>query len=201
MPVGHRDAPVPLRMNDAKCSPEGILFAGSMFIEEYPEAKGASALYRVEDSDIKLVLPGVTLSNGLGWSPDGSTMYYVDTRTQRIDKFDYSLQTGPINRRTFVEISESDGNPDGLCTDQEGGVWLALWGASKVVRFSNSGQQTEVVTLPTPHPTSVCFYGPHMNQLAITTASMDTSATDTTSGSTFTIDAGVAGCVVATLKP
>ena len=75
-----------------------------------------------------MVLEDVTILNGLEWSPDGSRVYYNDTPTQRIDVFDYEVESGLTGRRPFAEIPVEAGGPDGLTVDEEGGVWVALYG-------------------------------------------------------------------------
>lgn len=196
MPANHIKAAVPLRMNDAKCAPGGQLYAGSMFVEEIPGCEGASALYQIAGDRIQAIVEQVTLSNGLGWSPDGATMYYIDTRTQRIDRFDFEAQQGPKNRRPFVFIDDLDGNPDGLCVDKDGGIWVALWGGAKVHRYDERGRLSAVIPLPTQQPTSVCFYGEGLASLAITTAGLNQPQSDVYAGRTFTIEPGVSGCEV-----
>ena len=197
MPTGHTQAAVSLRMNDAKCAPDGQLFAGSMFVDEIPGSESASALYRVKAGSIHGVLSGVTLSNGLAWSPGGQIMYYVDTRTQRIDQFDYEADSGPRNRRPLVVIDPIDGNPDGICADLQGGIWVALWAGAKVHRYDAMGRLTHVVPLPVTQPTSVAFYGHDLRSLAITSAAIGTESDDKWAGQTFTVEPGVAGCAVA----
>ena len=113
------------RLNDGVCDDQGRLWVGSMRIDEAP---GEAALYRYDGGDLVTILTGVSLSNGIGWSPDRTQMYYVDSPTQRIDVFDYDGE--PTNRRPFATIDDAEGTPDGLAVDDEGGVWLSLWGGS-----------------------------------------------------------------------
>jgi sugar lactone lactonase YvrE len=172
-----------MRLNDGACDPAGRFWIGSMALAETP---GAAALYRFVDGVLERVLDGVTLSNGIGWSPDGSLMYYVDSPTHRIDVFDYDLGTGTIaNRRPFVEIQHGDGIPDGLAVDDEGGVWLALWGGSCVRHYDGRGVLQEVVDVPATHVTACCFGGDDGRTLFITSAEPD--------GRMFVADAGVSG--------
>src|SRR3954454_1813683 len=118
-------APIPgaregLRMNDGACDPAGRFWFGSKTDADEP---GAAALYRYDGASLDTILTGLTLSNGLGWSPDAPRMYFVDSLTHRVDVFDYDMATGAAtNRREFAAID--GGIPDGLAVDDEGGVWV-----------------------------------------------------------------------------
>ena len=158
-------------MNDAKCDPAGRLFAGTL---QQDEAPGAGALYRL-DPDLALtrVVDGVTCSNGIGWSPDGRTMYYVDSAIRRVDAFDYEPATAEMtNRRIFLQ---TDGlpQPDGLCVDEEGCLWIAFWDGWCLRRYTPDGRVALVVELPAARVTSCCFGGPDLTDLYVTTASPD----------------------------
>ncbi|MEN3361732.1 MAG: hypothetical protein V7637_5714 [Mycobacteriales bacterium] len=182
--------PPRLRSNDAKADPAGRLWLGTM---AYDEAPGVCALYRLEPDATRptRVLGDVTISNGLGWSLDGRTMYYVDTPTGRVDAFDYDLGSGDIaNRRPFAEIDHADGFPDGLCVDAEGGVWVALWSGGAVRRYTSDGILDRKVQLPTPLVTSCAFGGDGYAQLLITTAAMGRPADDTAAGLTYVYQPG-----------
>ena len=122
------------RANDAKCDPAGRLWVGTM--SEAEDAQSGS-LYRLEQGQLTRAVSGVTVSNGLGWSPDGHSMYYVDSPTRRVDVFDYDLATGmPSDRRCLVETRDLAGFPDGLAVDVEGCLWIAFWDGGSVHRFS-----------------------------------------------------------------
>jgi sugar lactone lactonase YvrE len=165
-PYPKSDGP-PLRSNDAKADPAGRLWLGTMAYDETP---GAGALYRLDPGAAgpELVVSDVTISNGLGWSPDLTRMYYVDTRTNRIDVFDYDVTTGePTNRRPFAELP----SPDGLCMDASGAIWVALYNHGEVRRYLPDGTLDRVVEVGTPLVTSCAFAGPDLDQLVITTAS------------------------------
>jgi hypothetical protein len=109
-----------VRMNEGGCDPDGRFYCGSMAYDQRP---GAGALYRLDpDGSVRVVLEGVTISNGLEWSPDGSLAYYNDTATHRIDVFDYDGESGLTGRRPFVDLSAEAENPDGLTVDEQGGV-------------------------------------------------------------------------------
>jgi sugar lactone lactonase YvrE len=114
-------------MNDGACDPQGRFWAGTM---AYDESPGAGALYRLElDSSCTTVLTGLTISNGIGWSPDGATMYLADSGTGQVEAFGFDGATGDLSgRRILVRIEQPGVVPDGLTVDQEGGIWVALWG-------------------------------------------------------------------------
>ncbi|HZM80010.1 MAG TPA: SMP-30/gluconolactonase/LRE family protein [Candidatus Limnocylindrales bacterium] len=156
-----------LRSNDAKADPRGRLWHGTM---AYDEGDGRGSLYRLDPgtSETRLMLPAATVSNGMGWSPDGQTMYYIDSPTRRVDAFDFDMDTGTIEgRRPFVTIG--DGFPDGMCVDAEGGVWVAIWLGHKVIRYLPDGSADRVLELPVPKVTCPTFAGPALDTLIVTT--------------------------------
>lgn len=158
------------RTNDGAVDPRGRLFQGTMSHAE-PGAPVAS-LYRVDgDCTARRVLSGVMISNGIGWSPDQSTMYYIDTLTFRVDRFDYDPDSGEIEgRRPFVTFDGSAGGPDGMTVDADGCLWVAMFGGYRVQRFSPDGEQLEEVITPgSPQATCCCFGGPDLDTLYITT--------------------------------
>jgi sugar lactone lactonase YvrE len=158
-------------MNDGKCDPSGAFLAGTMHRDE---VAGAGALYRLNrDLSVDRLVPGVTISNGLGWSPSGDRMYYVDSLTQAVDVFEYDASGRLGERRRFVEIARADGMPDGLAVDAEGGVWVALWGGCEVRRYTADGQLDHVVELPVSQVTSCAFGGEDWGDLYITSASWE----------------------------
>lgn len=156
-----------VRMNEGGCDPDGRFYCGSMAYDQTP---GAARLYRLDpDLTVHIVLPEVTVSNGLEWSPDGSRAYYNDTATHRISLFDYDPQSGLHNRRTFAEIAD-DGRPDGLTVDSEGGVWTAISNAGAVHRYRPEGVLDEVVEVPAKKVTACTFGGERLDELFITTS-------------------------------
>jgi sugar lactone lactonase YvrE len=157
------------RFNDGACDPQGRMWAGTM---AWDVREGAGSLYRLDpDGSVRRMLEGVSISNGLGWSPDGGTMYYVDTPTGRIDAFDFDGASGDIGgRRTFVEVTAGEGRPDGLCVDAEGAVWLATWPGWAVHRYLPSGELDAILPLPCSNVSSCAFGGPSLEGLFITTA-------------------------------
>lgn len=157
------------RLNDAKCDPAGRLYVGSMSTTDHT---GAAALYRVDrDWRISTVLTGTTISNGLGWSPDGSRMYFNDTPAHRVYAFDYDVEDGTAsNQRVLYEFEPAAGDPDGLTVDADGYVWVASYGGASVRRVSPSGELDGVLRLPVRNVTSCAFGGPGLDELFITTA-------------------------------
>ncbi|MEV4944885.1 SMP-30/gluconolactonase/LRE family protein [Streptomyces sp. NPDC053755] len=163
----HRD-PVPGRRgNDAAVAPDGSLWAGTM---RYDEAAGGGHLVRVAaDGSVTTLLDGVTVSNGIGWSPDGAVAYYVDSPTRRIDTL--RVREGlPVERRAFVEAGEGAGFPDGLTVDAEGCVWVAFWDGGQLRRYTPRGELDRTVLLPVRRPTACAFGGPELRDLYVTTA-------------------------------
>jgi sugar lactone lactonase YvrE len=158
-----------VRMNDGGCDPQGRFYCGSM---AYDEAPGRGRLYQLDSTcRVRVVLEPVTISNGLAWGLDGSTAYYVDSATQRVDAFDFEAAEGRFsNRRPVVEIAGTDGAPDGITVDAEGGIWVALWGGSAVRRYLPDGRLDEVIELPVTQVTACTFGGPDLNELFIMTS-------------------------------
>ncbi|MEE1754470.1 SMP-30/gluconolactonase/LRE family protein [Streptomyces sp. SP18CS02] len=163
------DDGTPRRMNDAKCDPQGRLLAGTMAYDVTP---GAGALYRLDPGGaVVTLLDSVTISNGLGWSPDGRLMYYADSPTRRVDVFDHDPVTGALSARRPFAGTGPTGEPDGLSVDTEGRVWVAVWGAGQVRAYTPDGALHAVVTVPASQVSSCAFAGPDLDVLVITTAS------------------------------
>jgi sugar lactone lactonase YvrE len=158
-----------LRMNDGKADPRGRFFGGTMRRERPREPVGS--LWSFGGGQAIELIGGVAVSNGLAWTDDQRTMYFVDTPTGRVDAFAYDPDAGTVaDRRTVVEIPAENGKPDGMCIDDEGGLWVALWGGSAVHRYVD-GELAEVVEVPTPYVTCPIFAAPSFRELVITTAS------------------------------
>ena len=190
--------PASNRANDGAVDPRGRLFQGTMSDAE-PGAPVA-ALHRVDgDGTARRVLTDVMISNGMGWSPDQFTMYYIDTLTFRVDRFDYDPDTGEIDgRRPFLTFDGSTGGPDGMTMDAEGCLWVAFFGGYHVQRFSPEGERLETVVTPgAPQTTCCCFGGPDLDTLYITTARDSIAGVSTegepNSGALFAADVGAVG--------
>jgi sugar lactone lactonase YvrE len=183
------------RFNDAKCDSAGRLWAGTMAVSESPHC---GSLYRIDASwQIERLVKDVTISNGLAWSGDDRTMYYIDSPTRRVDAFDFDPGRGALaNRRSIVDVR--DGFPDGMCIDVQGNLWVALWGGWGVGCFdARTGEHVAKVDVPVEAVTSCCFGGPKLTELYITTASRDLNAEghrqQPLAGSVFRAHVGVAG--------
>jgi sugar lactone lactonase YvrE len=187
------DARPGMRSNDGACDPLGRFWIGTM--DENNE-RGAGTLYRYDpDGSLHPMVEDVTLSNGLGWDPEARLMYYVDSTTQRIDVFDFDLRAGSIaNRRVFAEIPKAEGTPDGLAVDDDGGIWVALWRAGEVRRYTPDGNPDGRVAVPADNTTACCFKG---SRLIITTASIemkpDRAAAQPMAGCLFEIEVPFSG--------
>jgi sugar lactone lactonase YvrE len=154
------------RFNDGAVDRLGRFWAGTL-------APGAtSSLYRLDpDLSVHTMETGITVSNGIGWSPDNRTMYYCDSRIHMIYAYDFDLASGTItNRRTFVHTPNDSSTPDGLTVDSEGFVWCARWGGWKVVRYDPMGKVEREIRLPVEYPTSCAFGGTALDELYITSA-------------------------------
>jgi sugar lactone lactonase YvrE len=156
-------------MNDAACDPQGRLWAGTLADDHH---QGGGALYRLDTTGrVDLVLTDLTISNGLGWSPDGATMYFVDSGPKNIYAFDFDGDTGMISeRRTLVTVDPEIGSPDGLTVDSEGDIWVAIFGGGRVQRYSPDGLLRDELMLPAAETTSCAFGGARLNRLFATTA-------------------------------
>jgi sugar lactone lactonase YvrE len=181
-----------VRMNEGACDPDGRFYCGSMAYDQRP---GAATVYRLDaDHSVRAVLTGVTVSNGLDWSPDGSLAYYNDTATYRTDVFTYDPVHGLVDRRPFVDLTSEELRPDGLTVDVEGGVWMALSNGGAVRRYTADGRLDEVVSLPARKVTACTFGGADLDQLFITTSREGLDPDDDPlAGALFRADVGVTG--------
>jgi sugar lactone lactonase YvrE len=183
------------RMNDGAVDARGRFWAGTMSMT----GRRHGSLYRLDrDGRVSRMVTSVTVSNGIGWSPDGTRMYYVDTLTGRIDLFDFDPHWGTItNRRPFVTVSHRAGHPDGLVVDADGGVWLALWAGGAIHRYTPDGQLDRTIPLPVTHPTKCAFGGEDLTDLYITSAWIELTPKEREAqplaGGVFVCRPGVAG--------
>ncbi|MFA9459142.1 SMP-30/gluconolactonase/LRE family protein [Halalkalibacter sp. AB-rgal2] len=161
------------RFNDGKCDPAGRFWAGTMSLKGHKE-KGALYCLEPNLSSTKK-LDHISISNGLAWSPDNQYMYYIDTPTQRVVRFNYDITNGQVTNQTeIITIEKSTGSPDGMTIDQEGMLWIAHWGGAKISRWNpTSGEHLLDIPIPALNVTSCVFGGQDLTDLYITTARMN----------------------------
>jgi sugar lactone lactonase YvrE len=183
-----------IKLNEGGCDPLGRFYTGSMAYDETP---GRGTVWRL-DSDLttRVVVEGVTISNGLQWSADGSRAFYIDSPTNRVDVFD--VVDGELaNRREHLRIESTPGNPDGMAIDAEDGLWVALWGGSAVRHYDASGVLRDEIALPVSHVTACAFGGVDRRTLFITTSRLGIAdGEEPLAGSLFAFAAPVAGAVL-----
>jgi sugar lactone lactonase YvrE len=186
------------RFNDGKCDPAGRFWAGTM--RQAEDQRGGGSLYRLDpDLSVHKMLGDVTVANGIAWSSDARTMYFIDTPTMTVAAFDYNLETGDIaNPRPVVHTPDGPGFPDGMTIDAEGMLWVAYWGGWRVVRWNpHTGEALAVIELPVERVTAPWFGGPNLDELYITTARVGLNdaglANQPHAGSIFVARPGVRG--------
>jgi sugar lactone lactonase YvrE len=184
------------RFNDGRCDPQGRFWAG--YMNERRDAASAGLLRLDPDFRLTPVIGGMTISNGLAWSPDGRTMYHTDTPTLAVDAYDFDAASGtPSNRRVFARFSDETDRPDGAAVDSEGCYWTALYRGGAVVRLSPVGDVLARFPVPAMCPTMCAFGGPDLATLYVTSARQmradDELARLPLSGGIFALDAPVPG--------
>jgi sugar lactone lactonase YvrE len=184
------------RLNDGKCDPAGRLIGGTMDMNETdPNGK----LYSFDGKQTTPLLDKITISNGLAWSPDHKTFYYIDTPTREVKAFDYDLASGQIaNPRAAIELGDTPGWPDGMTSDTDGNLWIAMWGGAQVTKWDpNRGKLLDQFAVPALHTSCPVFGGKDMNELYITSARKGMSEAELIeyplSGGLFKIETNVTG--------
>ena len=168
------------RLNDGACDPAGRYVVGSMSLESLSQgsshprnARGDEQLWRLEhDGSVTVLDEGLSLSNGIAWSPDGRVMYSVDTLRHRVYARSYDSVTGDVGVASVL-IDVGQGSPDGLTVDSVGDLWIAMWGEGEIRRFAPDGSQRDVLRTGAPYSTSCAFVGPELDLLVVTSASGD----------------------------
>ena len=179
------------RFNDGKVGPRGRFWAGTM---DNAQEQIRGSLYSLEPQaqQVKKAFSDVSISNGLAWTQDAQTFYYVDSPTQKVDAFDFDPDKGTLSgRREVLRFEEAFGTPDGMCIDAADNLWIAFWEGAKVACFDpRSGKQLDQIDVPAKRVTSCCFGGKDMNTLFITTAAKEG---DALGGAIFHTKPGVKG--------
>ena len=182
------------RFNDAKCDPYGRAVAGTMALDAHP---GAGALLRLDPGGpgrsrphTTVLLGERTVSNGLAWSAQGDRLYYIDTLDRRIACFAYSPTARLGHPLSVINVPAAEGNADGMCIDDAGCLWVAMWDGSCVRRYTPDGIIDTVVNLPVRRPTSCCFAG---GTLFITSAHRRLDERTELDGCVFAVEPGVTG--------
>ncbi|KAL4239431.1 hypothetical protein ACF0H5_000246 [Mactra antiquata] len=166
------------RINDGKCDPSGRLWFGTMGLEKEAAVveKNQGTLYSLElDGTVRKHKEGVSISNGLAWTEDNRTMYYIDSIPRKVYGYDFDITTGAMsNERVVVDFGGEEtmgtlGFPDGMAIDTEGKLWVATFFGSRVVRFDpETGKEMSAISLPAKRITSCCFGGKNFDEMFIT---------------------------------
>ncbi|MBX6372733.1 MAG: SMP-30/gluconolactonase/LRE family protein [Acetobacteraceae bacterium] len=184
------------RFNDGCCDRLGRFWVGTM---DRALREPVGALYRVDpDLSVHRVAGGVTLSNGIAWSPDDRVMYHCDTAAAVVRAYDFDLGAGAVaNPRVLIRFGPGEGRPDGCAVDAEGCLWVAVVEAGLVARFDAAGRRVRELRLPVSRPTSLCFGGEGLRTLFVTSMrhgmAEDELAREPLAGGILALDAGVAG--------
>jgi sugar lactone lactonase YvrE len=197
-------APAGTRMNDGACDPQGRFWGGTLADDHH---EGGGALYRLgRDGRTELMLDGLTISNGLGWSPDGSTMYLVDSGPRVIHAFAFDGRHGTISAgRILVTVPEDAGAPDGMTVDAAGDLWVAIYGGGRVNRYAPDGSLRTVYPIPARQCTCCAFGGPGLHRLFVTTATEgwteEQRRAEPAAGLVYRVDTDAAGRPASPFRP
>jgi sugar lactone lactonase YvrE len=197
-------APAGTRMNDGACDPQGRFWGGTLADDHHT---GGGTLYRLDRTGrAEVMLEGLTISNGLGWSPDGRTMYLVDSGPRVIQAFTFDGERGTISAgRVLVTVPEDVGAPDGMTVDDAGDLWVAIYGGGRVNRYAPDGSLREGYPIPARQCTCCAFGGPGLRQLFVTTATEGWTdqqrRSDTNAGMVYRIDTHASGRPAAPFRP
>lgn len=161
------------RFNDGKCDPNGNFWVGSMYFEQ---SKPNASVYKIsEKGETVKMIDSVTISNGIVWTKDSKTMYYIDTPTSHIMAYDFDPQTSTIsNGRIAINVNEEDGFPDGMTIDENDMLWVGMWNGDAIAHFNPlTGELINKIKVPAHNVTSCAFGGENLDILYITTSSLD----------------------------
>lgn len=163
-----------LRSNDGKCDKKGRFWIGMVDVAlKHP----IGGLFRMDsEGNVMQMEEGITISNGMGWSPDSTLFYYIDSAQRCVFQYDFDLVSGTIrNRKVFIKLEDSEASPDGMTVDQKGYIWIAIWNGWKLIRYAPDGSVSKIVNLPVQRPTSCIFGGEDYKTLFVTSCSLNVS--------------------------
>jgi sugar lactone lactonase YvrE len=191
------------RFNDAKVDARGRLWIGTL---DRRLARPIGRLYRIDDESVTAMDQGFALSNGIAWSPDGSTLYFSESMERVVHRYAFDLPSGTIRRREpLLRVEGPPAKTDGLTVDAEGGIWCAIFGGGRIERRRPDGSLDRVVDVPVSNPTSCMFGGPDLRTLFVTTARYGVAPADLPrqplAGNVLALDVGVQGLPEPTLAP
>jgi sugar lactone lactonase YvrE len=185
------------RCNDGGVDVTGRLWIGTMSMQFH---EGSGSLYCIDrDQPVSKKIQGLTVPNGLAWSPDGKRMYHVDSNSRKVACYSFDPGMGTIAfKKNVLQVPRNMGSPDGMCMDEEGMLWIAHWNGSSVCRWNPAdGALLSKIEVPVPQVSCCAFGGENMDQLLITTARQNMSAADLEkypdSGSVYMAEPGVRG--------
>ncbi|WP_433570341.1 SMP-30/gluconolactonase/LRE family protein [Streptomyces sp. CA-251247] len=192
------DAPGPMRMNDGVADPQGRFWAGSM---AYEATEDAGSLYRMDrDGRVTRILRDITVPNGPAFTADGTVMYLADSARGLVRRYPVDPVTGDVGE-PVPHITFSTGSPDGMTTDAEGGLWIAVWGAGQAHRYHPDGTLDRIVELPAAQPAGLCLGGPDGRTLLVTSARIGLSRPGPLDGAVFAFRVDVPGTPAAPYRP
>jgi sugar lactone lactonase YvrE len=197
-------SPPATRMNDGASDPQGRFWGGTLADDHHA---GGGSLYRLDKSGrTEQVLDGMTIPNGVGWSPDGRTMYLVDSGPRVVHAFTFDPERGTISAgRVLITVAEDVGSPDGMTVDATGDLWVAIYGGGQVQRYSPDGVLHEALTVPAKQSTCCAFAGPGLHRLYVTTATENWTdeqrRADPAAGLVYRLDTDATGRPAAPFRP
>jgi sugar lactone lactonase YvrE len=183
-------------LHDCGVAPDGTIWVGTLSPDPDGTDGGMLRVGAAEITPIRLV-EGYRMPNGISWTADGSAVHIVDSLRHRIYRSRF-VGGREVEREPWVVAEESDGLPDGVCADQDDGLWVAYWGSGHVVRYDAAGRRTHAVQTPARYTTSCCFGGPGLRHLFITSARHDAVSAETEAGALFVVELDIPGLPVPT---
>ncbi|GBH29139.1 SMP-30/gluconolactonase/LRE family protein [Sphingobium xenophagum] len=189
-PIGDPEPDLPgNRMNDGKADAQGQIWCGTM---DMAEESDSGSLYRLTPDLVwQQMDAGYRVPNGPAFSPCGKWLYHSDTARRIMYRFARTAD-GIADRQPFISFTDADGYPDGMTVDADGHIWVAHWGGGRISRFTPDGRLDRAIALPARQVTNICFAGPDLNRMFVSSAAIGLDATPC-DGGLFEVDCGVRG--------